>query len=146
MVRVQTVLLAGDRGHSRAIGGRSKPFLEVAGKPMVVHVLEALLSTPEVSEIYVVGDVLQLGETLAEHGSLRLAAARSCPVHIVPQRSSLYENAWHGFLCTLPMTATPVAQGQAINLVIAACSLWRVIETPVLTVPVNGFFQTTQFI
>jgi len=102
MVRVQTVLLAGDRGHSRALVGRSKPFVEVAGKPMVVHVLEALLSTPEVSEIYVVGDVLQLGETMAEHGCLRLAAARACPVHIVPQRSSLYENVWHGFLRTLP--------------------------------------------
>ena len=48
-VSVQAVLLAGDRGASRVVRGRSKAFLEVAGKPMLVHVLEALLHTPEVS-------------------------------------------------------------------------------------------------
>ena len=47
---VQAVLLAGDRGASRAVRGESKAYLEIAGKPMLVHVLEALLHTPEVHE------------------------------------------------------------------------------------------------
>ena len=98
---VQAILVAGDRGASRAIRGRSKAFVEVAGKPMVVHVLESLLHTPEVSEIYVVGNPLRLERVIAEYGCLALAAARGCPVHVVPQRETLYANVWHTFLRTL---------------------------------------------
>jgi len=98
---IQAILMAGDRGASRAIRGRSKAFVEVAGKPMVVHVLESLLHTPEVSEIYVVGNPLRLEREIAEYGCLQLAAARGRPVHVVPQRESLYANVWHTFLRTL---------------------------------------------
>lgn len=103
-VQVQVLLLAGDRGAARPIAGQSKPFVPIADRPMVVHVLETLLHTPEVSEVYVVGDPIRLEKTIAEHGCLRLAAARSKPVHIVPQRRNLYENIWHTFLRTLPST------------------------------------------
>jgi GTP:adenosylcobinamide-phosphate guanylyltransferase len=106
-MRVQAVLLAGDRGASRAVRGQSKAFIEVAGKPMVVHVLEALLHTPEVSEVYLVGDPLRLEVALAEHGCPLLAAARSCPVHVVPQRETLYQNVCHTFLRTLPEGEPP---------------------------------------
>ncbi len=102
VAKVQAVLLAGDRGASRAVRGRSKAFIELGGKPMVVHVLEALLHTPEVSEVFVVGDAVRLEKAIAEFGCLQLAAARARPVHIVPQRSSLLENVWHTFLRTLP--------------------------------------------
>ena len=82
------MLVAGDRGHSRAVRGQSKTFVQLAGKPMVVHVIEALLHTPEVSEVYVVGDPIRLEKAITEHGCLLLAAARACPIHIVPQLSS----------------------------------------------------------
>jgi GTP:adenosylcobinamide-phosphate guanylyltransferase len=98
---IQAILVAGDRGASRAIRGRSKAFVEVAGKPMFVHVLESLLHTPEVSEIYVVGNPLRLEREIAEYGCLALASARGRPVHVVPQRDSLYANVWHTFLRTL---------------------------------------------
>ena len=87
--RVQAVLLAGDRGYSRTIRGGSKAFVEVSGRPMLIHVLEALLHTPEVSEVYVVGDAIRLEKAIAEHGCLLLAAARGCPIHVVPQRNTL---------------------------------------------------------
>ena len=87
--RVQAILLAGDRGHARAVKGRSKAFVEVAGRPMIVHVMEALLHTPEISEVYVVGDAIRLEKIIAEYGLLLLAASRSCPVHIEPQRETL---------------------------------------------------------
>ena len=99
---IQAVLMAGDRGASRAIRGASKPYLRVGGKPMVVHVLEALLHTPEVSEVFVVGDPKRLAETLAEFGASRLTTQSGKPVHVVPQRRSLYENVWHAFLRALP--------------------------------------------
>jgi GTP:adenosylcobinamide-phosphate guanylyltransferase len=100
-MRLQAILVAGDRGASRAIRGCSKAFVEVAGKPMVVHVLESLLHTPEVSEIYVVGNPVRLERVIADFGCLALAAARGCPVHVVPQRETLYANVWHTFLRTL---------------------------------------------
>ncbi len=100
-MRVQAILVAGDRGASRAIRGRSKAFVEVGGKPMVVHVLESLLHTPEVSEVYVVGNALRLERVISEYGCLALAAARGRPVHVVPQRETLYANVWHTFLRTL---------------------------------------------
>ena len=104
---IQAILMAGDRGASRAIRGRSKAFVEIAGKPMVVHVLESLLHTPEISEIYVVGNPLRLERVIAEYGCLALAAARGCPVHVVPQRETLYANVWHTFLRTLRPGTTP---------------------------------------
>jgi GTP:adenosylcobinamide-phosphate guanylyltransferase len=99
---VQAVLLAGDRGYSRAVLGQSKGFVELGGRPMVIHVLEALLHTPEVSEVYVVGDPIRLERAIAEHGTVLLAGARARPIHIVPQRDTLYQNVWNAFLRTLP--------------------------------------------
>lgn len=100
-MRVQAILVAGDRGASRAIRGLSKAFVEIAGKPMVVHVLESLLHTPQVSEVYLVGNPLRLERVISEYGCLALAAARGCPIHVVPQRDTLYANVWHTFLRTL---------------------------------------------
>jgi GTP:adenosylcobinamide-phosphate guanylyltransferase len=99
---VQAILLAGDRGAAKAVKGRSKAFIEVAGKPMLVHVLESLLHTPEVGEVFIVGDAIRLEKVVTDYGCLQLAARRSCPIHIVPQRNSLFENVWHTFLRTLP--------------------------------------------
>jgi len=104
---IQAVLLAGDRGHSRSVKGRSKAFVNVRGKPMLVHVLETLLHTPEVTEVFVVADAIRLEKVLADFGCLELAAAASCPIHVVPQRESLLENVWNAFLRTLPPREDP---------------------------------------
>ena len=101
-MRIQAVLLAGDRAHSKAVRGRSKSFIEIDGRPMLVHVLEALLRTPEVSEVFVVGNAPRLEKAIAEHGCLRLAAARSRGIHVVPQHETLFDNIWNAFLRTLP--------------------------------------------
>lgn len=101
-MRIQAVLLGGDKGASRAIGGTSKTFVQLAGRPMFVHVLETLLRTPEVGEVFVVGDAPQLEKAIAEHGCASLAAARGCPIRVVPQGSSLYENVWSAFERSLP--------------------------------------------
>lgn len=100
--RVQAVLLAGDRRGSRAVRGSSKAYVDVAGRPMVVHVLESLLHARLVSEVYAVGDPVQLEKVIADHGLLALSTSRARPIHIVPQRETLFENVWNGFLRTLP--------------------------------------------
>ena len=101
-MQIQAVLVAGDKGASRAVAASSKTFVELGGKPMFVYVLETLLRTPEVSEIWVVGDVPRLEKAIAEEGCVELATARGCPLHVLPQRDSLYENVWETFLLTLP--------------------------------------------
>ncbi len=101
---IQAVLVAGDRGYSRSVRGRSKAFVEIGGKPMIVHVLEALIHTPEVDEVYVVGNDRRIESALRENGVLPLATARGCPIHVVPQRRSLYENVWHTFQRTQSAT------------------------------------------
>jgi GTP:adenosylcobinamide-phosphate guanylyltransferase len=98
----QAILLAGDRRASRAVRGTSKAYLPLAGKPMLVHVLEALLRTPEVDEVFVVGDPVRLEKALADHGCVALAAASGRAVHLVPQRATLFENVWSAFLRALP--------------------------------------------
>jgi len=98
---IQAILVAGDKSASRTVRGKSKAFVELAGKPMIVHVLEALLHTPEVSEVYVVGNAPRLAATIASFGCLALSAARGRPIHVVPQRDSLYANVWYTFLRTL---------------------------------------------
>ncbi len=99
---VQAVLLAGHGRGSRSVQGGNKAFAQVGGKPMVVHVLEALLHTPEVREIYVVGPPAPLETLFAAYGGSQLASVLSKPLHLVPERGSLYENVWSAFLRTLP--------------------------------------------
>jgi GTP:adenosylcobinamide-phosphate guanylyltransferase len=106
---IQAILVAGDRSASRAVRGTSKAFVELGGKPMFVHVLETLLHTPCVSEVYLVGNASRLQAALAEFGALELAAARGRPVHVVPQRDSLYANVWYTFLRTLVPGRTDAA-------------------------------------
>ncbi len=106
-MRLQAVLVAGDRGYSRAVRGQSKPFVHLAAKPMDHHVIHAQQHTTDISELYVVGDPIRLEKAITEHGCLLLAAARACPIHIVPQHNSLYENVWHTFLRTIPTAGVP---------------------------------------
>jgi len=100
--RFQVVLLAGDRRASRAVAGGNKAFIEVSGAPMIVHVLDALLNTPEVPDIYPVGDIPRRERVLTAHGSHERAAARGRAIHIVPQRDTLSDNIWSAFLRAHP--------------------------------------------
>ena len=45
---------------------------------------------------------MRLERAIAEYGCLGLAASVGRPIHVVPQRDSLYENVWHTFLRLLP--------------------------------------------
>jgi CTP:molybdopterin cytidylyltransferase MocA len=101
-VRLKAVLVAGDLQDSRYVSGESKAYLTLAGRPMVVHVLEILLATPELSDVILVGNAERLLRTLGETGALQRAAAQGRAVTIVPQHPTLYENVWHGFLASLP--------------------------------------------
>jgi hypothetical protein len=69
---------------------------------MFVHVLETLLRTPEVCEVFVVGNAPAIEAELRGGDLMERSLALGCPIHVIPQRSTLYENVWYGFLAAQP--------------------------------------------
>jgi hypothetical protein len=96
---VPAVVAAGDRYAAKAVRGESKPYLLLDGRPLVAHVVLALQSVPEVSEVWVVGDAPRLEAVFAEP-SLRAALGK--PLRVLPQFRNLYENAWQSYRRLLP--------------------------------------------
>lgn len=98
-MQVPAVIAAGDRRAARAVRGESKPFLAIAGVPLVVHAVRALQAVPEVSEVLVVGDAPRLEQTFADAG---IEAELTKPLTILPQLRNVYENAWESYRRLLP--------------------------------------------
>ncbi len=96
---VPAIVAAGDRRAAKAVRGESKPYLELAGRPLVAHVVATLQRVPEVSEVWVVGNAERLDEAL---GDATLSGELTKPLHIVPQFRNLYENAWETYRRLLP--------------------------------------------
>jgi len=98
-VSIPAVVAAGDLRAARAVHGESKPYLALAGRPLVAHVVEALQAVPEVSEVWVVGDAARLERVFAAPAEQK---ALRKPLHVVPQFRNLYENAWETYRRLLP--------------------------------------------
>ncbi len=96
-LRIPAVVMAGDQRGARSIGQESKVFLELDGRPLIVHILETLQRVPEISEIWVVGDQQNLSKLLDSPPK-----SWSKAVTVVPQLNNLYQNAWETFRRSLP--------------------------------------------
>jgi GTP:adenosylcobinamide-phosphate guanylyltransferase len=96
---IPAVVTAGDLRAAKAIRGESKIYLEIEGRPLVAHVVEALQRVPEVSEVWVVGDAERLRAVFSREESRRELRK---PLHIVDQFRNLYENAWQTYRRLLP--------------------------------------------
>jgi GTP:adenosylcobinamide-phosphate guanylyltransferase len=98
-MKFPAVVTAGDRGAAKPVYGKNKVYLELGGRPLVAHVVAALQRVPEVSEVWVVGDVERLRAALGD-AALRRELAK--PLQLVPQLGNLYENAWGAYRRLLP--------------------------------------------
>jgi hypothetical protein len=98
-MKIPAVVTAGDRGAAKAVYGESKGYLEIAGRPLVAHVVATLQRVPEISEVWVVGDTERLRSVL---GSELMRRSLCKPLHLVPQQNTLYENAWSAYRHLLP--------------------------------------------
>ncbi len=94
LVFLPAIVTAGDTRAAKAVYGDSKVFLEVAGRPLVAHVVATLQSVPEVSEVWVVGNRARLEAVFADPA---VRAEISKPLFIVEQFRSLMENSWETF-------------------------------------------------
>jgi len=93
------IVTAGDRGAAREVYGESKIYLDIAGRPLVAHVVAQLQRVPEVKSVYVVGDSIRLKAVFNDPA---LVAELSKPLHIVEQFENLFQNAWETYRRTLP--------------------------------------------
>jgi GTP:adenosylcobinamide-phosphate guanylyltransferase len=96
---LDVVITAGDRHASRPVLGENKAFLPIAGIPVLHHVLSAVERARCTARIFVVGNKARLEQLLSvPHTPFR----GTCPVVLVEQGETLYDNVWTTFLHTLP--------------------------------------------
>jgi len=93
-VGIPAIVAAGDARAAKAIYGESKVFLEVAGRPMVAHVVAVLQRVPEIDEVWVVGNRERLRPVLEEPS---LQAELTKPLFVVEQLRNLLENSWETY-------------------------------------------------
>ena len=102
-----TILVAGEGEDSHNVLRQHKALLKIKGKFVIQRVIQALQQVPAIADIYVAGPVAKLSAAFEEAG-LNLSTPKK--IHLVPQKSNLFENAWHAFLSTLPgYNQVPVA-------------------------------------
>jgi GTP:adenosylcobinamide-phosphate guanylyltransferase len=114
--KLDAIVLAGThRNPRRLIAGRNKAFLEIAGRSLVRHVVDALLEAREIDEIFVVGPVEQLGP------ALRGVPSR---VRTVQQEGKMLTNTWAAIYASESRhTAEPTEQVHQRPLLIISCDL-----------------------
>jgi GTP:adenosylcobinamide-phosphate guanylyltransferase len=82
---IDAIVLSGThQNERRLIGGRNKAFLEIGGKALVDHVVDALVGAAQIDQIYVVGPADELEKELTDDAS----------VHCVPQEGKMLSNGW----------------------------------------------------
>lgn len=91
---IPAVVTAGDGRAAKAVYGENKVFLELDGRPLVVHVVLVLQQVPEISEVWVVGNSERLSATF---DAPDVRAQLTKPLHIVPQLTHLWENCWEAY-------------------------------------------------
>lgn len=85
---LDAIVLAGThRDPTRMIQGQNKAFLSIDGRPLLQHVIDALLGAQSISEVFAVGPVEKMNnvlKSLPEH------------VHLVCQEGNVLTNCWAG--------------------------------------------------
>lgn len=87
---LDAIVLAGDRGAARPVGDRNKALLPLGGKPLLLHVLEALAGVARIGHIAVVGSREELQPLLQSPTAPR-------NLHLLEQRDTVYQNFWMAF-------------------------------------------------
>ncbi len=113
---LDAIVLAGThRNPKRLISGKNKAFLEIGGRPLVRHVVDALLEATGIAEIFVVGPVDQLGSALQ---------GVSSKVRTVQQEGKMLTNTWAAiYAAESRHSREPVEQVHNRPVLIISCDL-----------------------
>jgi len=93
--KYDVILVAGEGKTSYKVYHQNKAFLTLQGKCVILYVIEALQQVKSIGDIYIVGLKDKLDQVL--HSS-RLNLEFPKRIHVVEQKSNLYENVWQTFL------------------------------------------------
>ncbi len=91
---IPAIVTAGDSRAAKAVYGQSKVYLEVAGLPLVAHVVRTLQDCPEIDSVWVVGDLSRL-ETVLGADAIQQSLCK--PLYIVAQQRDLISNCWETY-------------------------------------------------
>ena len=95
---IDAIILAGDRKGSRDVAGNSKLFLEIAEKPLLMYVIEALDKVERVQRIVIIGPSDPIRDIVLAWGSRLSLDTR---IEVLEQRDTAYQNFWAAFVHTL---------------------------------------------
>ena len=92
------ILLAGEGKSSYKVHHQNKAFLTINGACLIHYIVETLQKVESIQDIYVVGPKEKLQQAFLS-GRIDLTSPKR--IHIVEQKTNLYENIWHTFLQSL---------------------------------------------
>lgn len=96
--KYDAILVAGEGKSSYKVHHQNKAFLTINGKCLIHYIVETLQNVNSIQDIYIVGPKEKLDQVFLS-GRVDLNSPKR--IHIVEQRSNLYENVWHTFLQSL---------------------------------------------
>jgi molybdopterin-guanine dinucleotide biosynthesis protein A len=105
--KYDVILVAGEGKSSYKVHHQNKAFLTINGKCMVHYIVESLQKVKTIKDIYIVGPKEKLEQVFLS-GHVDLESPKR--VHIVEQKSNLYENVWHAFLKSLNVESGETAE------------------------------------
>jgi hypothetical protein len=97
--QLDVIVTAGDRGASRPVLQTNKVYLPIVGVPVINYVLSAVERARVTARIFVVGDKARLEAALSVANN---PFQGRCPITLIEQSYSLYDNVRKAFLYTLP--------------------------------------------
>jgi GTP:adenosylcobinamide-phosphate guanylyltransferase len=125
-LKVNAILLAGDRHASRSVRNQNKAFLKLNGVPLFIHVLKALLASRHVETVIIVGPEDQLKHELDRQG---LPTDYSEKIKVDEQRENMIENFKVGYTVALGLDEDTVfwslkgTQHEETPVLVAPCDI-----------------------
>ena len=92
-------VLAGDQGEKGRICGINKAFLALEGRPLLIHVLNALDTVETIDRIYVIGPQKEIMAAIEKALPEILFTKK---IEVLQQKGSLVENILSAYACSLP--------------------------------------------
>ena len=96
--KYDAILVAGEEKSSYNVHHQNKAFLTINGKCIIHYIVESLQQVESIQDIYIVGPKEKLNQVFLS-GRVDLKSPKT--IHIVEQKTNLYENVWHTFLQSL---------------------------------------------
>ena len=96
--KYDAILVAGEEKSSYNVHHQNKAFLTINGKCIIHYIVESLQQVESIQDIYIVGPKEKLNQVFIS-GRVDLKSPKT--IHIVEQKTNLYENVWHTFLQSL---------------------------------------------